>query len=177
VLRYASGDVALGINFAASNFEFWGAGSGTINAAMTRTVRATLNSTGIALGKATAPNYAVDATGDGYISLKLGVGIVPSAIATFQVAGSQSTSILSISANTTLDATHNTVIVPNGSAFTVTLPSASGITGRWYRIVNKTAGIITIGSYVNLLGTTVTTLGIATSIVVQSDGTNWQQIQ
>lgn len=86
-------------------------------------------------------------------------------------------SIFSITANTTLDATHNTVIVPNGSAFTVTLPSASSITGRLYRVVNKTAGSITIGSYVNLIGSTVTTLGTGTAAILQSDGTNWQQIQ
>jgi len=86
-------------------------------------------------------------------------------------------SIFSIVANTTLDATHNTVIVPLGSAFTVTLPTASSFTSKIYRIVNKTAGSITIGSYVNLLGSTVTTLGTGLSALVQSDGTNWQQIQ
>jgi len=95
----------------------------------------------------------------------------------FNVNGSQSSSIFVISGNTTLDATHSTVIIPLGSAFTVTLPSASGITGRIYRIVNKTAGSITIGSYVNLAGSTVTTIATGSSILVQSDGTNWQQIQ
>ena len=109
-----------------------------------------------------------------------GVGIetAPANItSTFVVTGSQSGSILSISANTTLDASHNTVIVPNGSSFTVTLPSAASITGRQYRIINKTSGSITIGSYVNLAGSTVTTMATATSILVQSDGTNWQQVQ
>jgi hypothetical protein len=96
---------------------------------------------------------------------------------TLQVVGSQSGSIFSISANVTLDVTHNTVIIPTGSSFTVTLPSASGITGRQYRIVNKVSGSITIGNYVNLLGATVSTIASGTSILVQSDGTSWQQIQ
>jgi len=86
-------------------------------------------------------------------------------------------SLFSIVANTTLDATHNTVIIPLGSAFTVTLPAASSFTNKIYRIVNKTVGAVTIGSYVNIVGASVTTLALGSSILVQSDGTNWQQIQ
>jgi Carbohydrate esterase, sialic acid-specific acetylesterase len=108
---------------------------------------------------------------------RVGIGGVASPNSTIQVNGSQASSIFSIVANTTLDATHSTVIIPLSSAFTVTLPSASGITGRIYRIVNKTVGSITIGSYVNLAGSTVTTIATGSSILVQSDGTNWQQIQ
>jgi hypothetical protein len=86
-------------------------------------------------------------------------------------------SLFSIVANITLDATHNTVIIPNGSSFTVTLPAASSFTNKIFRIVNKVSGSITIGNYVNLLGATVSTIGIGTSILVQSDGTVWQQVQ
>ena len=105
-----------------------------------------------------------------------GIGIsVPTS--TFHVIGSISNSITVISGNLTLTASHKTVIIPLGSAFTITLPTASGISGRVYTIVNNTNGAKTIGSYINLAGTTVTTIGTASSVEVQSDGTNWYQIR
>jgi len=127
---------------------------------------------GVATGQLQTYSTKVVFKNDG----KVGIGTT-APTSNFQVSGSQGGAILSISANITLDATHNTVIIPNGSAFTVTLPSAAGITGRQYRIVNKVSGSITVGNYINLLGATVSTIGTGTSIFVMSDGTNWQQIQ
>jgi hypothetical protein len=109
-----------------------------------------------------------------------GVGIetAPANItSTFVVTGSQSGSILVVSANVTLDATHHTIIVPSGSSFVPTLPSATSITGREYRIVNKTTGSITVGSYVNLAGSTVTTIPTVTSVLLKSSGSGWEQVQ
>lgn len=96
---------------------------------------------------------------------------------TLHVNGSIATSIIVISTDLTLTVSHKTAIIPLGSAFTVTLPAASGITGRVYTIVNNTVGAKTIGSYIDLAGATVTTMAAASSVEVQSDGTSWHQIQ
>ena len=97
---------------------------------------------------------------------------------TFHVTGSISNSITIISGDLTLDASHKTVIIPTwGSAFIVTLPAAATRYGRIYTIVNNTAGAKTIGSYIDLVGATVTTIDATSSIEVQSDGTNWWQIR
>lgn len=63
--------------------------------------------------------------------------------------------------------------------FTVTLPTAIGITGRIYNIVNSGAGTITVGTtssqtFANVVATP-TTLSIATvgNRMVQSNGANW----
>ena len=63
--------------------------------------------------------------------------------------------------------------------FTVTLPTAVGITGRVYNIVNSGAGTITIGTtssqtYINVTGTPTTlTLSAVGSYQVQSNGAAW----
>jgi hypothetical protein len=97
---------------------------------------------------------------------------------TFQVNGSIANSIIVISGNLTLDQSHKTVIIPLGSAFTVTLPAAAGIPGRVYTIVNNTAASKSLTvNYSDLTGTSVNTINAASSIEVQSDGTSWHQIQ
>jgi hypothetical protein len=97
---------------------------------------------------------------------------------TFQVNGSIANSIIVISGNLTLDQSHKTVIIPLGSAFTVTLPAAAGIPGRVYTIVNNTAASKSLTvNYSDLTGTSVNTINAASSVEVQSDGTNWHQIQ
>lgn len=68
------------------------------------------------------------------------------------------------------------------NTFTVTLPTAVGITGRVYNIINSGAGTITIDTtssqtFVNVTATpttlTMVTIGTTT---VQSNGTNWIKI-
>jgi hypothetical protein len=95
---------------------------------------------------------------------------------TFHVVGSEAKSVLSITGNTTLNATHNIVIIPSGSLFTVTLPAASLSSGRMYRVTNKASSIKTIGNYVDMSGLTKNTVTANTTLTVMSDGTNWQQI-
>lgn len=96
---------------------------------------------------------------------------------TLQVNGSVANSITFISADLTLNDTHKTVIIPLGSAFTVTLPAAAGVPSRIYSIVNNTVDAKTIGSYINLAGATVNTINASSCVEVQSDGTNWYQIR
>jgi len=105
-----------------------------------------------------------------------GVAISPTSI--FHVNGSIANSITVISADLTLDQSHKTVVIPLGSAFTVTLPAASGITGRIYSIVNNsaTSKSVTV-NYIKLDGSSVTTINASSCVEVQSDGTNWYQIR
>lgn len=71
----------------------------------------------------------------------------------------------------TIDCTSNT--------FTVTLPTAVGITGRHYVVVNSGAGIITIGTtssqtFTNVVASPTTlTLSAVGTYIVQSTGSNW----
>lgn len=82
-----------------------------------------------------------------------------------------------VSSDLTLDATHHKVIVTNTA--TITLPTAVGITGREYNIINGMVGIGTV---------TISTTGGQTirgdaslemydrgSVVVISDGSNWER--
>ncbi len=111
---------------------------------------------------------------NGFFGIWTGSG----ASSTLHVNGSIATSIVVISGDLTLNVVHKTVIIPLGSAFTVTLPAAnSGLTGRVYTIVNNTVGAKTIGNYINLAGATVNTIGAASSVELQSDNFNWYQIQ
>ncbi len=83
-----------------------------------------------------------------------------------------------ISALRTLDATDHTIDC-TANTFTVTLPTAVGITGREYIISNSGSGVITIGTtssqtFLNVLATP-TTLTVAqfTNYKVISNGTQW----
>lgn len=96
---------------------------------------------------------------------------------TLQVNGSIANSITVISADLTLNDTHKTVIIPLASAFTITLPVAAAVPSRIYSIVNNTVGAKTIGSYIKLDGSSVTTINASSCVEVQSDGTNWYQIR
>lgn len=68
------------------------------------------------------------------------------------------------------------------NTFTVTLPTAVGITGRIYYIVNSGAGTITIGTtssqtFVNVVATPTTlTMSTVGTTAVQSNGANWLRI-
>lgn len=93
---------------------------------------------------------------------------------TLDVNGSLSLNITSTSGNLTLDATHHTILI-NGN-HNITLPAANTCNGRVYVIKNPTTNTPTISSYNDLKGNASTTLGIETTISIQSDGTNWEQI-
>lgn len=97
-------------------------------------------------------------------------------VSTLDVNGSTSAAINVISSSLTLDATHHTVIINSGTPV-ITLPSAASSTRRMYIIVNQTGGARTISSYRNFSNGAVTTIGANTSITIQSDGSNWYQIQ
>lgn len=59
----------------------------------------------------------------------------------------------------------------------ITLPPASSCPNRTYSIVNKTASSLTITDYQDMLNATQSAITSATSILIVSDGSFWQQIQ
>lgn len=109
------------------------------------------------------------------------VGINKYALSTLDVNGSFSAGY--VAKTGTYTATINDYTIEcTANTFTVTLPTAVGITGRIYNISNSGAGTITIGTtssqtFVNVV-TTPTTLTLAAvgNVTVQSNGANWLQL-
>ncbi len=100
----------------------------------------------------------------------------------FEVNGSFGQNITTITANTTLGATHSIVMCNNGATkIDITLPTAVGITGRIYTIKKTTS----TDSIVTLLTTsaqlidgssTLVLSDIQGAVTIVSDGTGWNII-
>lgn len=97
------------------------------------------------------------------------------------ISGSFATGYRALTALRTLDETDHTIEV-TANTFTVTLPTAVGITGRQYVVTNSGSGTVTVGTtssetFVNVL-TTPTTLTLAqfATVIVVSNGANWLRI-
>jgi len=91
---------------------------------------------------------------------------------------SAESAVATITADTTLDATHSTVLCNNSSNITVTLPAAASHTGRRYTIkkVGNNTNTVTIdgNSSETLDGATTVLLYVRyDAVAIQSDGTNW----
>lgn len=71
----------------------------------------------------------------------------------------------------------HTIIIPPSETSSISLPSANGIKGRIYRIKNVSGGIRTISSYLDMNNNASTSIQNYSSIVIQSDDTNWVQIE
>ncbi len=103
---------------------------------------------------------------------KVGIGTTaPNSI--LETSGSFSASIIATTANLTLDETNYTVIL--GGNHTVTLPAANSCQGRIYILKNTTAFTPGISNYFDSIGTLANTIPLGVT-QLQSDGTNWQQI-
>lgn len=107
------------------------------------------------------------------LSAQVGVGTT-SPVSTLDVNGSLSLNITTTSANLTLDDTHHTIILSGNH--NITLPLANTCLGRIYIIKNPTSNTPTISSYNDINGNISSTLNAGTTISIQSDGTNWEQI-
>lgn len=117
--------------------------------------------------------------------LKLGgngtVGINGYATSTFSVNGSVAAAYVAKTGTYTATISDYTIEC-TANTFTVTLPTAVGITGRIYNIVNSGAGTITIATtssqtFVNVVATPTTlTMAAVGTITVQSNGANWMQL-
>ena len=95
-------------------------------------------------------------------------------VSVLQSAGSFGAAITFTSGNLTLAAAHFSLVITGSHS--ITLPSASTATGRIYILANKHSSPITISSYKDMTGTGNTSIGARTSIIIQSDGTYWNQI-
>jgi hypothetical protein len=107
-------------------------------------------------------------------TVRVGVNMAGAvANSTFQVTGSMSTNIATTNAALTLTELNHTVIVT--ANVNITLPAANTCTGRFYIVKKTVAGAATISSFINNLGVASTTLNLGV-LQLQSDGTNWQQV-
>jgi hypothetical protein len=107
-------------------------------------------------------------------TVRVGVNMAGAvANSTFQVVGSVSRSIATTNAALTLTELNHTVIVTANVA--ITLPAANTCTGRFYIVKKTVAGAATISSFINNLGVASTALNLGV-LQLQSDGTNWQQV-
>lgn len=115
-------------------------------------------------------------------SQNVGIGVAAASInSRLHLGGSFATAYVAKTANYTATISDYTINC-TANTFQVTLPTAVGITGRVYVIVNSGAGTITIGTtssqtFVNVTATP-TTLTLATlgSYMVQSTGAAWMVI-
>ena len=124
------------------------------------------------------PTYRMNLTATG-----LAVGqSVTAATSTLQSGGSFSAAYVAKTATYPITATDYTIEC-TANSFTVTLPTAVGITGRIYNISNSGAGTITIATtssqtFINVTATPTTlTLATVGNVTVQSNGANWLQLK
>lgn len=98
------------------------------------------------------------------------------------VAGGISTATTTVSANTTLNDTHSSILCnASGAVRTMTLPAASGLTGRAYTIKktdsSANACIIDANASETIDGSlTISLTGQYDSVTIQTDGTNWFRV-
>lgn len=104
----------------------------------------------------------------------VGVSVVPTS--RFHVDGSFATALTTVTGNTTLDITHHTVLANSTTDFTITLPTAVGISGRQYVIKNINTNILTIDAAGTETIDGQLTQTISTqynSLALVSNGANW----
>jgi hypothetical protein len=103
-----------------------------------------------------------------------GSNSVNNAIHTLGSFGSFGAGYVSKSANYTLTSLDHTVEVTSGTN-TQTLPTAVGIAGRHYEIINTGTGVVTVAttSSQTINGVLTKTLNTNEGIIVRSNGTNW----
>jgi hypothetical protein len=95
----------------------------------------------------------------------------------FQTNGSVAKSIVTTSSNIALNENQYTVVFTGGAASVgVTLPSAASATGRTYIIRNTSGASKNISTYINEVGSTLSTIPNNSVIWIQSDGSNWLSI-
>jgi hypothetical protein len=83
--------------------------------------------------------------------------------------------VVTVSANYTVLATDNSIICQSGP-FTVSLPTAIGITGRRYTITSDSDGYITVNPFGSqtINSQLQIILTKSDSMTIESDGSNWR---
>ncbi len=168
-------------------FQAFGTGSvglsnfGTVNDGCTVLLGSGAGLTGMKIGTVTSDSLLFGTNDTLAVTIntsqQMGVGISP--VSRVDVGGSFGAAITSVSADTTLDATHFTVEVDaSGANRTITLPAAAGCTRRMY-VVKKTdssANTVTLDANGGELIDGATTQVISAqyaSLWIQSNGTGW----
>ncbi|PCH75437.1 MAG: hypothetical protein COB98_08945 [Flavobacteriaceae bacterium] len=93
---------------------------------------------------------------------------------TLEVNGSLALSILKTTGNLILTEDHHTIIIDGNH--TIGLPNVSTSKGRNYILKNPTNNTITVSNYKDTSGNNNTEIPTKTILFLQSDGSNWQQI-
>lgn len=100
-------------------------------------------------------------------------GAVPNS--TLQSIGSISLPISVTTSSVLLDETNYTIIL--GGNHAITLPAANTCRGRMYIIKNPTTNTPNISNILNLSGVSINTIIAESTIWIESDGADWQQIK
>lgn len=134
--------------------------------------------TAVQSGTANGTVVLRDNSGNTYFT-STGLATTVNGIATY--GNSQQYPYRAITALRTLDGTDYTIEV-TANTFTVTLPTAVGITGRIYVVTNSGSGVTTVGTtssqtFVNVVATPTTlTVNQYSTVMVQSNGANWLRL-
>ena len=133
----------------------------------------------VALGGALTASTTITQASNDFIVTggNVGIGAAASPNSTFQLTGSMAISYKKVIVNTTIGASDYVVLAnATAGALTITLPAATGLTGRMY-VVGKTdesTNVVTFSPALTLTETTtVPSLSFAKKYRIISDGTNW----
>ena len=118
---------------------------------------------------------STDSTNSADAKTRVGINTNALANSTLQVSNSLSKSIERTSGPLTLTEDHYSIIIENAS-HTITLPNAVNAEGREYVIKNANKTEVTISSYQDNTDTNAVTIPEGNVLKLQSNGTNWEQI-
>lgn len=124
----------------------------------------------------TGGNVLVDTTTLVVNTEENSVGIhTSSPVSTLDVGGSVSLPVMHESSNMVLDESHHTVFAHGQIAPTITLFDPDFCSGRMYRIARPLPGTGTISEYITNTGANSTSYSRGV-LLLQSDGSNWRQV-
>ncbi|WP_445385593.1 beta strand repeat-containing protein [Robiginitalea sp. IMCC44478] len=94
---------------------------------------------------------------------------------TLEINGSFAPTLTTTTGVLTLSDAHHTIVIAS-SSHTITLPAAGTANNRMYIIKNPNGAATSISSYINETGASDSQVDAQSVLWLQSDGTNWQQI-
>ena len=153
--------------------------SNVIGSSITANNGLTKTGTNVALGGTlTTSTTILQATNDFIVTGgNVGIGAATSPTSTFQVTGSVGVSYKKVTVNTTITGSDYVVLAnATSGALTLTLPSATGLTGRMYVVgkTDETTNVVTFSPTLTLTETTtIPSISFAKKYRIVSDGTNW----
>jgi hypothetical protein len=173
---FKAATLTAGTNIAVTN------GAGSISVGLSGAIGVTNGGTGLATAPANGRLLIGNGTGYTLANLTAGTGIaITNAAGSITVAASNAAGvqpIASTAVNITLTTANYTMICnSNTGAITVTLPLATGNTGRVFVIKRNGINVVTVGATSNIDGSPTYSLAAdKNGVMVQSDGTTWWAI-